>query len=448
MLKKFFISYIMLCAASAAGFAYSFNFSADYQSVGGIGNDIDFNPATHEDKTYFSQRLIPAFDLALNDNVSFHGKYQVSKVWGEEGPIGSTFASDNNNFRILDSYVEFSRSDNEYMKAGWQDASLPSFTFGNPFFNGHIPALNFRGVFCDYSAFNLIAAYPVRTQDNMPKANSGAMTAIVMDINKDAFTVQPYMAYVKMEHDVNSPYNWAAADNNSISYISVGGLAARYNIDARTTVSADGIYADQNNKGDHYYEAKGYHLALLMERHEDFGIPGFFVWRSSGNKGNKFYNHWDYGFLPSVATERSFAPSRLAFKGNEFLGRDSLVSPTGMGTAGIGLHLKDIKSFGKASHTVRGLYIRGTSSAPQIGRPAGEDVASVARPTKMEAGVMGDKDHAFEVDFDTAYPINDEVSAFVQAGYIKSDFKDSKYDRDIFNLEFILRVFFDDFIKG
>ncbi len=448
MFKKIFISGVLLCAFSALACAYSFNFSADYQTVGGIGNDIDFNPATSEDKTYFSQRLIPAFDFALNDNVSVHGKYQISKVWGEEGPQGSSFASDNNNFRILDSYIKFYRADNEYIKAGWQYITLPSFTFGNPLFNAHTPAFNFRGKFCDVSAVNFIVTYPVQTQDNMPKAGSGAMTAVVADIGNDAYTVQPYMAYVRMEHDVNSPYNWAAAANNSISYMTAGGFAAQYKPDAETTLSADAVYADQNNKGDHYYESKGYHISLLVERQENFGVPGFFVWRSSGNKGNKFYTHWDYGFLPSVATERSFAPSRLAFKGDEFLGRDSLISPTGMGTAGIGLHLKDLNGFGKAVHTLRGLYIRGTSSAPQIGAPAGEPVASAAHPGKTDPGILGDKDHAFEVDFDTAYPLTDDISAFLQAGYIKSDFKDNKYDRDVFNLELILRVFFESFIKG
>ena len=448
MSKKLFVFSALLCAFSSFACAYSLNFSADYQTVGGIGNDIDFNPNTHEDKTYLSQRLIPAFELAVSDNISFAGRYQVSKIWGEEGPLGSSFASDNNNFKILDSYIKFHRNEEEYIKAGWQYVTLPSFTFGNPLFNGHTPALNFRGVFCDYSSFNLIAAYQFRTQDNMPKANASTMMAAVVDIKKDAYTVQPYMAYIRMEHDVNSPYNWAAADNNSISYMTAGGLAAQYKIDQKTTVSADGVYADQNNKGDHYYESKGYHISLLVERQENFGVPGFFMWRSSGNKANKFYTHWDYGFVPSVATERSFAPSRLAFKGNEFLGRDSLLSPTGMGTAGIGLYLKDLSSLGKAKHTLRGVYIRGTSSAPQIGEPAGESVPSAARPGKLEAGVMGDKDHAFEVDFDTAYPINEAVSAFLQAGYIKGDFKDSKYDRDVFNLELVVRVFFESFIKG
>ena len=114
--------------------------------------------------------------------------------------------------------------------------------------------------------------------------------------------------------------------NNSISYITAGGFAAKYNIDKKTTVAADAVYGDENNKGGHYYESKGSHLALLVEREEDYATAGFFVWHSSGNKGETLYHHWDYGFLPAVATEQSFAPSRLAFKGAGALGRDSIIS--------------------------------------------------------------------------------------------------------------------------
>lgn len=179
----------------------------------------------------------------------------------------------------------------------------------------------------------------------------------------------------------------------------------------------------------------------MAERREDYGTVGLFLWRSSANKGDKFYNHWDYGYLPAIATESGFAPTRLAFKGADGLGRDSVLSPTGLGTAGFGLHIKDINTLPKISHTLRGAYIRGTSSAPQEGGPAGEQVYSVARPSIKEPSVMGDKDYAYELDFDTKYIASKYINAFLKTAYIKSGFKNKKYDKDIFNIEMLIRVF-------
>lgn len=262
MSKKALWVFLLICFAASAGYSYDLQFSAVAEAIGGAGNDLDFNSATHESKWYASQRFKPRIDLKLNDNISLAGEYQISNASGAKGTLGGSFASDDNNFKILDSYLKISREGGDYIKAGWQDVSLPSFTFGNPFFSGHTSAVTLRGELSESTVLHSYFAVPLRTQDNMPKANSSNIISFIVATDKGSFKTRPYMSFARVDHSLASPYNWASADNKAVSYITTAGVAVQYAADDITTISFDGIYADENNKGSHYYEAKGSHLAF------------------------------------------------------------------------------------------------------------------------------------------------------------------------------------------
>jgi len=441
------IIFICVFLMPAAVYCYDFNFAAEVDLISGIGNDLDFDGATHEKAGYGAFRVKPRFEVIKDEEVSFIGEYQFSGYTGEEGPNGGSFSSDNNNFKILDSYIDIKPDDNGYVRIGWQKVALPSFTFGSPFLNGHTSAFTARRVISDNAALGIILAHPLISYDNMPDGGSANIFAFIPEFkNEDlGMEARPYFSYLQVDHDINSPYNWASSPDKYWSYVTSGGFAVKYDIDGKTALSADAIYGDENNKGQHFFESKGGFYALLLERDEDDFSHGIYLWGSTGNKWGKLYknNHWDYGFLPAVVTEDSFAPTRLAFKGAGTLGRDSALSSTGLGTAGFGLQVKDFHFRDDINHAFRLAYIRGTSSARQAGDPADITVVQTIAKPAGENGIMGDKDHAVEMDFDSSYFINERTEAVLQFGYIRGGFKNSVYDRDIYNIQMIIRGTFD-----
>jgi hypothetical protein len=415
-------------------------FSGAFDYTLGGNNDLDFNKDTYETWAFRTFMVNFRDDITFPYNLNMGAEVQINHKEGDKGNPNNSFSSNYNKFKLREGYLKWlPRSLNTEVTAGFQALKLPSVTFGNPLFEGHTSALNINTADPKNLYGQLFIAYPLQNEDRFPIANSAVIAAAILDIIGDNFDIIPYFIAAYLKHQTDSAFAWASAPDDDYSYLLGGGLAAKY-IFNDFTMMLDLIVANTNNTGAHHYENKGYFSAALLEYQIYPAMIGLFAWYSSGNS-LKLQHHSDYGTLPTVGAETSFAPTRLAFKGDLANGRDSALTDTGAGTAGFGFHLKDIYSSDSLRHIVRLAYITGTSIHQGSGSPAAVITQSPAK-AKGEPGLLTDKDYAVEIDFDTIFKISDYLSAALEAAYIFSGFKNKEYDTDIYSVQLSLKYIF------
>jgi hypothetical protein len=112
------------------------------------------------------------------------------------------------------------------------------------------------------------------------------------------------------------------------------------------------------------------------------------------------------------------------FGGGSITSDDINGGDTPLGFWTVGLSLTDIQSFAQGlTHDFHVLYVKGTNDADLY--------TSGAAATTF--GKLTDKDSLWEVDFNTAYAVYDELTLYGQLGYINSDFDESVWGNTVDN---------------
>jgi hypothetical protein len=423
---------ILLFPKEAVPSEVKFSGAFDY-TLGG-NNDLDFNKDTYESILFRTFMVNFRDEITLPHDLNVGAEAQTNYKEGDKGNPYNSFSSNYNKFKLREGYLKWlPQSLNTEVTVGFQALKLPSVTFGNPLFEGHTSALNINTADPENLYGQLFIAYPLQNDDRFPRANSAVIAAAILDIIGNNFDIIPYFIASYLKHQTDSTFAWASAPDDDYSYLLGGGLAAKY-IYNDFSMMLDLIVANTNNTGVHHYENKGYFSAVLLEYQIYPAMIGLFAWYSSGNS-LKLQHHNDYGILPTVGAETSFAPTRLAFKGDLDNGRDSALTDTGAGTGGFGFHLKDIYSSDNLRHILRLAYITGTSNHQGNGTPAAVITQSPAK-ARGEPGLLTSKDYVVEIDFDTIFNISDYLSAALEAAYIFSGFKDKEYDTDSYSVQY------------
>jgi hypothetical protein len=422
-------------------YAYCLDFtlsgSAEY-SVG-ADNDLDFDDNTNENTVYHAFRLKSKGKLSFYDKMLLAAEIQAIYTFGEKGEPYSTFNTDEDRTKLRKAYIKWMLHNSE-VTIGLQRINLPGAAFDNPLFNGHIGALDIFSSLSENVNLDVFIAYPFQNDTRLPKASSAAIFGTVFDFIGDAFTISPYFLGAYINHQKNSVFDWASAPDDAHSYMLGGGAALTYYFTDKITLMLDFIKADTNNNGEHHFETKGYFSDILLEYYTIPVTLGLFGWYASGNSA-RLQEHFDYGLLPVIGAETGFSPVRLAFKGSEFIGRDSAISDTGVGTAGMGVHLKNFHTLEKLWHIFRAAYITGTSVQQGNGIPASVGVPSLAKE-RGEPGMMTGRDYVVEIDLDNYFEVTNNLTAALQLAYIFNGFRDKAYSADIYNIQFSLMFVF------
>ncbi|MDR2105087.1 MAG: hypothetical protein LBP51_04950 [Deferribacteraceae bacterium] len=438
-MRVFAAIFIILLIQTA--YSSEFYFLGEVDWTLGVDNDLDFNKNTSESPFFNAFLLKLREDAYLPYNFGLTAEVHLKYNDGDDGNPYSSYNADNDEFKVRNASIKWDCTGiNSRIRAGIQPIELPSATFGNPLFSGYINALNISTIKPEKVYWQLFIASPIQNNDRMPKANSAVIGGGILDFIGENFEFAPYFIAAYLKHQEDSTFDWASAPNNAHSYLLGGGAAAKYNFNKNISAALDLVIADTNNSGPHHYENKGYFSAALLEYDIHSGLLGLFGWYSSGNS-SKLQNHNDYGLLPTMAGESSFHPTRLAFKGDISEGRDAAVSENSAGTAGIGVHLKQLRFLSNLEHIFRLAYITGTSTDQGAGAPAAVIVESYAKK-RGEPAVMTDKDYALEIDFDSVLDITDCIRAALEIAYIFSGYADKRYDTDIYNVELSIRYIF------
>ena len=168
-------------------------------------------------------------------------------------------------------------------------------------------------------------------------------------------------------------------------------------------------------------ETQSWFLDAKLDYKLDWATPGVFGWWSSGDKADDVRDG-KYGRIPVVGVDDGFAPTSFGGPGSIY-GVDTAVSETMVGTWGVGIQLADLSFIPDLSHTLRVAYYRGTNEA---------DVARDGRQAGLsgENIYMTDKDSAWEIDFDHTYQIYENLSAYLELGYIRLDMDEDVWGSD------------------
>ena len=139
----------------------------------------------------------------------------------------------------------------------------------------------------------------------------------------------------------------------------------------------------------------------------DYFTPAIFGWYGSGS--DDFWEDGQDGIMPYLSPD--WGLTSFGWTNNHYYAREYLVATTPAGTWAVGIALEDIKLVDCITSQLRVAYFEGTNSIDKSKTPVGENAF-------FDYGVLGTKDHGFEVNFDNVYKIYDNLDLFVELGYV------------------------------
>lgn len=171
--------------------------------------------------------------------------------------------------------------------------------------------------------------------------------------------------------------------------------------------------------GDDKTDGFGYFAAADMGYKFSFGALSFIGWYSSGDDDVD-----DRGIMPIVSDDGGFYMLSSGLADGRFRGFDCGLSSTGLGMWGIGLKLADLSFVENLSHTIRGMYMRGTNSGSAV---EGEGAGNRA---PWNWGYFLSTDSAWEVDLPNEYHVSENLTVALDFSYAALKLGRQRTDKD------------------
>ncbi len=413
-------------------FVYMFTDNAGFQA-----NDT----GNREDDSFnVKQRVRTQVNFIASEYLQGVVMFEIGDVyWGRGGKsgrgAGGALDTDGVNIETKHAYLDFLIPDTDIsVRMGLQYLPLPMGTgYTNPVFGADVAGLVTSYKFNDMFALTAFWARPFdRYQNDDDRDGWGRsmddeldMFGLVAPITGDGWSVTPWFVYANVgsasgyyeyitdyQGHVNggNPFSYSADANDSASAWWVGG-AFNVSMFDPLTFGLDVMYGSVGGNdvgGLDDLRTRGWFLAANIDYTLDWGVPGLFGWYSSGDDADDVSDN-KYGRIPVVGVDDGFAPTSFGAPGSIY-GYDTAVSETMVGTWGIGLQIADMSFVENLTHTIRVAYYRGTND---------EDLAGGTNLLLSGENVyMTSKDDAWEVNFDHQYQIYENLSTYLELGYI------------------------------
>ena len=409
------------------------------------------------------QRFRTQIDFIASEQLKGVLMFEIGDIdWGRDegknGPgSGGGLDSDGVNVETKLAYLDWMIPETDiHIRMGIQEVALPSATgFGNPVLNSDVAGIVASMPINDM--FSIIALW-VRPFDRYDDDNNDDwgrsrnlademdMFALAMPITGEGWAVTPWSAYSRMGSasgaleyvtDYNSYMNdrdMEIRGGDTAANVWWAGLGFELAMFEPLTFAMDAMYGHMSRvsfdlvdwgQGRIYGEnvgTSGWFIDASLNYQLDWGTPGIFGWWSSGD-GENAIDSGKYGRMPAIGFDNGFAPSTFGTPGGFSIGTDTVLSATALGTWGIGLQIADMSFIEDLTHTVRAIYYRGTNDHELV-----ENKGIQPLPLSGEVIYLTDKDWALEINFDHSYQIYENLSAHIEAGYIRL-----KLDEDIWD---------------
>ncbi|MDP2848870.1 MAG: outer membrane homotrimeric porin [Humidesulfovibrio sp.] len=445
-----------LLVVSMAGAAQAAEVTArGYWWMEGVSRtNWNFN-AGQDNHFSIEQKLRTAFTFTANENLRGvldtqigtnnwgNGLYQVSSGRTPNSTQGGANGSGNGNIMLRQGFIEYKWPQTQVnIKAGFQIMSLPAaFGGGSPIFDDQAAGLVVSAPLTD--SVSLVAGYARPADSNNFGSTSqidgtGTSTDLVfatLPIKTGSMSITPFAMYMysgAQSAGANSNLNSATLLGLNGPNSSTSEGIRGYWTGAAFTMSPEALpikimadfnygkatynnyFNNTNNGGRSGWMAD---IAVDYTGLSNMTPEAYFVY-SSGETGQ---NTNKSNRMPVIGVPQNWSlGSGSMFFGERYELAGSINNPAGytlftLGYWAGGIALKNMTFFDRLSHDFNLLYARGTNDPEYLRN-------SVNIRGVNYAGFLTTKDSLWEVDFNTRYKIYDELTAYLNLGYIKSNF--------------------------
>ena len=410
--------------------------------------DTSFSKDSGQDHFDARQRVRTQVNFIASENLQGVLMFEIGEIrWGNTNGkngqgSGGDLDADGVNVETKRAYLDWLIPQTDVsVRMGIQYIAMPSGTeFYNPVLSSDVAGIVISSPINDMFAVTAVWARPFDARDSDGDRNihdEMDLFALILPITGDGWNVTPWGAYAKIGnasgfYDYVLDYNGQMDDdtsfgNNDSTMAWWAGMAVSVDLFDPLTFGFDVMYGHLNRSNlvstlddgintptstrVGAIETEGWLIDARIDYKTDFGTPGIFGWYSTGDDKDDVKDG-EYGRMPVIGFDDGFEPTSFGSAGNFGINAGSAISGTMLGTWGIGLQIADVSFVEDLSHLLRVTYIRGTNDREII-----EDGLDNA-PISGESVYMTDKDGAVEVNFETTYQIYENLTAFVDFGYI------------------------------
>jgi len=462
MNKKFALLLVLLAsmvigAGSAA--AAQMKASGTWQVDAYWVNNADFLKGPGgEDKTFeVEQRMRTAFQFIANENLKAVLDTQIgTNNWGNglyaigagrtpgAAQVGNNAGANTGNvgnIMLRKGYLDFKWPGTKVnFLVGYQSLSLPAaLGGGSAILDDHLAAaavvvpvnenLSFTGGYGRVFDAQTFGSGTTATFNGGGTSTDAAF--LIADIKAGGFQVTPFAMYANGGHQTVTSTTGLTSlggfTGPNASYSEGvraywGGVSFVMDVLNPFKVMADFNYgkATWNNKA--AANAEGGRSGWMFDFAVDytglkFMTPEIFFAYSSGEDGNSTKGDGKSERMPIIANPQSWSPGGFFFGDRDFIngfGAQAGYVRNVLGFWTVGLSLKDITFIDKLKHTVNFIYIKGTNDKDSINADTGTAIGAYG-------AFLTEKDSLFEVDLNTKYMIYDQLSMYLNLGYIAAD---------------------------
>jgi len=402
---------------------------------------------TSEDDFQAYQRARVYFDWSASESLRAVIGLEIGQSnWGVSGG-GADLDADDMVVEVKHAYLDFKWPNTALsFRMGVQPIALPGAVAGSPILDGDA-----AGVLASYPINDMISAAFgwFRLQDSDAAADTGGrrndgvndeidLLALLLPMKGEGWTLTPWAAYAivgkNSTNDANGvvalAYNGMVNSNNGTlsDNLDVWWVGRAFTLDmfAPFSVKGDLIYgwsdgANGTGTDGGVGERSGWFFDLAVDYKMDMVTPGLFFMYSTGEDDDLSDSEripTMYGCYYLTSLGMANAASVLDGVADGVLTNDGT-----MGIWVIGGQLANFSFVDKLSHTLRIAYGQGTTDEEYVKKGYANQNANY---TNYNTGlyVMTEKDSFWEVNFDSTYSIYENLTAYVELGYLHLDLDD------------------------
>jgi len=404
----------------------------------------------NDDNFIAMQRVRVQVNFIASENLQGVLMFEIGDIdWGRDPSgnksgqgAGGDLAADGVNIETKRAYLDWMIPDTGIsVRMGIQGLALPMATnFGSPVFNDDVAAITVSYKFDSTFAITGFWARPYNQflvdGNNRHLDDELDLFGLILPITLDGMEFTPWLVmgnngsasgfYERLTRNGLARNN-AAYEENDSAFVWWAGLAASFDLYDPLTFAFDIMYGDAHKNQHPTWEGldrqgqlgtRGWFVDARIDYAFDFGTLGLFGWWGSGDSTGGL-NAGQLGRMAGGFSSSGFAPTSFGWDGGFGMGySDHVAGYAGSGTWGIGIQLYDVSFIEDLTHTLRFAYYSGTNekeiireyhNLPQNGLRFGDGL------------YLTDGDNVFEVNFDHKYKIYDNLTMFIELGYIHLD---------------------------
>lgn len=386
--------------------------------------DADFQNAYQQNEEDFNvyQRLRTKFQFIANENLKGVLYTEVgTDQWGSDLAVGGT-----QTVHIKQGYIDFNWPGTQVnVKVGHQGLALPSAVThaSSPILSEEVASATVSGSFTENVSY--LVGYGRALQSKTTNRSQTDVYFAALPVAFDNISVTPFFAYANIGDEASAGAGWTAFGTGSASTGKLdnawwAGVSFDATFFEDFITKADFNYGAVNAEDDER-EMSGWLAAasVAYTGWKQYVTPEVFFVYTSGEDGNVTEGDGSSDRMPIIAPD--WAVGSFFFGGDALLkGSDGDLAAQ-MGFWALGLSLKDISFMEGLSHTVNVIYIKGTNDEDLV---RGYD--TTANYKNVTYGkTLTEEDSVWEVDFNTEYKIYDELTGYVQLGWLNADYDTS-----------------------